>query len=92
MSHPLPLSPPQVTPLYLACFYNATNSALLLLSHGADPNNVPRYKDDGSVASSPLYLAALNNNIAVCRSLLASGAKQETAGSTWNNKYLALLQ
>ena len=77
----LPLSPPQVTPLYLACFYNATNSALLLLSLGADPNTVQRYKD-GRVASSPLYEAAGDNNLALCRSLLASGANQDAAGST----------
>ena len=76
-------SPPQVTPLFLACMFNATNSALLLLSLGADPNIVPRYKN-GSVASSPLYEAAYYNNPAVCRSLLASGAKQDAAGSTWN--------
>ena len=71
----------QVTPLMLACWYNATNSALLLLSLGADPNIVPRLTD-GSVVLSPLCLAAWNNNPAVCRSLLASGAKQDYAGST----------
>ena len=71
-----------MTPLYLACWDNATNSALLLLSLGADPNIVPRYEDDGSVASSPLYIAARHNNPAVCRSLLASGASLDAAGST----------
>ena len=74
-------SPPQVRPLFLACSLNATNSALLLLSLGADPNIVSRY---GSVVSSPLHRAAFNNNPAVCRSLLASGAKQDDAGWTWN--------
>ena len=80
MSH-LPPSPPQVTPLFLACYYNATNSALLLLSLGADPNIVPTF-EDGSVWVSPLHEAARNNNPAVCRSLLASGASQYAAGST----------
>ena len=71
-----------MTPLWLACYYNATNSALLLLSLGADPNIVSRWKRDGSVLYSPLYVAAQNNNPAVCRSLLASGATQDVAGST----------
>ena len=66
----------------LACEDNAPNSALLLLSLGADPNIVSRRKSDGSVISSPLYVAAYLNNAAVCRSLLASGAKQDDAGST----------
>ena len=78
----LPLSPPQVTPLWFACNCNATNSALLLLSLGADPNVVT--KQNGSLADSPLYQAAAYNNPAVCRSLLASGAKLDAAGSTWN--------
>ena len=70
-----------MTPLYLALEYNATNSALLLLSLGADPNIVPRY-EDGSVFVSPLWWAAYNNNPAVCRSLLARGAGLDDAGST----------
>ena len=70
-----------MTPLYLACESNATNSALLLLSLGADPNIVTR-DEDGSVFYSPLYQAANYNNPAVCRSLLASGASQDAAGST----------
>ena len=74
-------SSPQMTPLWLACNSNATNSALLLLSLGADPNIVERQKSDGSVLASPLCLAAYHNNLAVCRSLLASGAKMD-AGST----------
>ena len=82
VSEPLPLSPLQVTPLYLACLFNSTNSALLLLSIGADPNIVTRYKSHGRVDISPLYLAAYHNNPAVCRSLLASGATQDVAGST----------
>ena len=77
----LPLSPPQMTPLWLACANNATNSALLLLSLGADPNIVPR-RGNGSARVSPLCYAALYNNPAVCRSLLASGASQDDAGST----------
>ena len=71
----------QVTPLCLACWFNATNSALLLLSLGADPNIVPRFSD-GSEWSSSLYVAAYHNNPAVCRSLLARGASLEDAGST----------
>ena len=78
----LPPSPPQVTPLWLACWSNSTNSALLLLSLGADPNIVTRWKRGGGVTSSPLHQAAYYNNTAVCRSLLASGAKLDVAGST----------
>ena len=81
----LPPSPPQVTPLYLACRHNVTNSALLLLSLGAHHNPVLR-RYDGSVymSDSLLYQAVWNNNSAVCRSLLANGANQDYAGSTWN--------
>ena len=54
VSKPLPPSPPQVTPVYLACRLNhSTNSALLLLSHGANPNIVPRY--DGSVSTTSTF-------------------------------------
>ena len=71
-----------MTPLCLACEFNATNSALLLLSLGADPKIVPRDESDGSVGHSPLYQAADNDNAAVCRSLLASEASLDAAGST----------
>ena len=71
-----------MTPLWLACCFNVTNSALLLLTLGADPNIGTRRKSDGSVGLSPLHWAAYYNNPAVCRSLLASGAKLDVAGST----------
>ena len=61
-----------MTPLLLACWFEAWDSALLLLSRGADPNKAA-IDSDGDV-KTPLYEAAEYNSPAVCRSLLAKGA------------------
>ena len=73
-------TPPQVTPLFLACGFQAWNAALLLLSRGADPNKAGRYSN-GNV-ETPLYWAACSNSTAVCRSLLANGARLDKGGNT----------
>ena len=63
-----------MTPLNLACFFGAENEALLLLSRGADPNKLARWK---SGVSSPLCLAVLHGWTEVVRILLASGARTD---------------
>ena len=70
---PLPLFP-QVTPLFLACRLRAWDSALLLLSRGADPNKTARSKGE---VLSPLLFAAGFGSKKVCRRLLAAGARQD---------------
>ena len=70
--------PPQVTPLWLACYFFAEESALLLLNRGADPNKGAR-RSDGSVLT-PLFWAAFHNLTAVCKSLLARGARLDLGG------------
>ena len=70
-------TPPQATALWLACRLKAWDSALLLLSRGADPNKGAR-DSNGYVLTGPLQWAAFRNSTArdaVIRSLLASGAR-----------------
>ena len=61
--------------MYLACYLEAWDAALLLLSRGADPNKATRTRDGDLV--SPLYAAAWAGITAVCRNLLSSGARQD---------------
>ena len=65
---------PQVTPLCLACMSEAWDSALLLLDRGADPNKAISSREG---VISPLYFAARAGNLELCRSLIASGARQD---------------
>ena len=67
-----------MTLLYLACAFQAWDLALLLLSKGADPNKAAG-RSYGSVYT-PLYWAARYGSTEVCRSLLASGARQDIGG------------
>ena len=62
-----------MTPLCLACWFKAWDSALLLLSRGADPNKAAKWI--GGDVYTPLLLAAYLGSIEVCKSLLASGAR-----------------
>ena len=73
-------TPPQATPLFLACFCEAWDSALLLLSRGADPNKARR-GSNGDVLT-PLFWAAYNGSTVVCRRLLESGARLDLGEST----------
>ena len=57
VSLPAP-SPPQATPLWIACHFESWESALLLLSRGADPNRPAIYSVTGSFSLSPLHCAA----------------------------------
>ena len=57
----------------------AWDSALLLLSKDADPNKAAKWIDRIAVRT-PLYYAALRGSTKVCRSLLASGARQDIGG------------
>ena len=65
----------QVTPLMVACYAGNSKAAALLLSKGADPNKAARHSS-GNVRT-PLCYAALYGSTEVCRSLLASGARQD---------------
>ena len=81
-------TPPQVTPLWLACCFEAWDSALLLLSRGADPNKGARNRSGNvetplcrTVPQFPLSWTTISNwVIAVCRSLLARGARLDLGG------------
>ena len=67
----------QVTPLSLACYSKAWDSALLLLSKGADPNKAARTSNGDTY--TPLIVAISQGTTDICRSLLESGAG-ETPG------------
>ena len=72
-------TPPQVTPLWFACWCKAWDSAILLLSRGADPNKA---KWSGGYVLTPLYFAAMHGSTDVCRRLLESGARLDLGEST----------
>ena len=66
-----------MTPLYLACQVEAWDSALLLLNMNVDVNKAAKWYDE---VRTPLYMAAVGNSTAVCRSLLARGARLDIGG------------
>ena len=74
--------------MYLACYLEAWESALLLLSRGADPNKATR-GSDGTVLT-PLYAAAWSGTTAVCRSLLSSGARQDIGENLVDQTFCSL--
>ena len=80
--------PPQATPLFLSSVMENDQAALLLLNKGADPNKPAQQtftdldKDETVMYFTPLYELADRNredslSIAVVRSLLARGARQD---------------
>ena len=76
--HGLPYYFHEITPLWLACYFNVWDSALLLLRRGSDPNKAVRRDTDGrGYVRTPLYWAAVSGATVVCRSLLANGARQD---------------
>ena len=76
--HGLPYYFHEITPLWLACYFNVWDSALLLLRRGSDPNKaVSRNPDGRGYVRTPLYWAAVSGATVVCRSLLANGARQD---------------
>ena len=77
---------PQATPLWLACNSESWESALLLLSKGADPNLPAIWSGDGSV-TTPLFWAADEGSLETVRELLKRGARQD---SGWENHSLKL--
>ena len=72
---PPPPSPPQATPLFLACFAGHSKAALLLLSKVADPNKAAK-ENDGHVYT-PLYEAVSFGSIEIVKTLLERGARQD---------------
>ena len=72
-----PLTPYiQVTPLLYACSIQAWDIALLLLSKGADTNKAATYEAGNEY--TPLIFAIKYGSIDICRSLLESGARQDS--------------
>ena len=81
-----PPLPPQVTPLWLACWIGSETDnwdvALWLLSKGANPNKAAKLVSKDGVSQfnqvqTPLYWAVDGNSTEVVRSLLANGARQD---------------
>merc|ERR1712004_581770 len=71
----------EATPLYLACSLGSWESALLLLSRGADPNR-PAINSIGYLYS-PLYEAAHRGcgSLEIAQELLKNGARQDIGKS-----------
>lgn len=70
----------EATPLWLACNSESWESALLLLSKGADPNLPAIWSGDGSV-TTPLFWAADEGSLETVRELLKRGARQDSGES-----------
>ena len=82
-SSPL-LSPPQATPLWIACHFESWESAVLLLSRGADPNRPAISSEDGSdYAITPIWLAAWRGSLETVKELLKHGARLDRGGQNF---------
>ena len=62
------------TPLHLAAFFGAADSAELLLSHGADHRRIAR----NAMANTPLHAALAAKRLALVEMLLEHGADPST--------------
>ena len=72
----------QETPLYMACIHGDMEIVKILVEAGADLNETAVFKDGSN--TSPLWVAARNNHIELCRYLLSKGSRV-------NNGYSALM-
>ena len=72
----------QETALYTACVNGDLEIVKILVEAGADMNETAVFKDGSN--ASPLWVAARNNHLEVCRYLLSKGARV-------NNGYSALM-
>merc|ERR1719228_1599061 len=75
----------EVTPLWIACWFESWELAVLLLSRGADPNRPAIDSKDGSDhAITPLWMAACMGSLETVKELLKQGARldRDTGGST----------
>ena len=83
MSLPAP-SPPQATPLFIACWFGSWESVLPLLSRGADPNRPAISSEDGSdYAITPIWLAAWRGSLETVKELLRHGARLDRGGQNF---------
>ena len=80
-SSPL-LSPPQATPLWIACHFESWESAVLLLSKGADPNLPVICSTSGSL-TTPIWLAAWRGSLETVQELLKHGARLDRGGQNF---------
>ena len=77
-------SPPQVTPLWIACWFESWELAVLLLSKGADPNRPAIDSKDGSdYAITPLWMAACMGSLETVKELLKHGARLDRGGQNF---------
>ena len=81
MSLPAP-SPPQATPLFLACLNGVSELAVLLLSKGADPN-LPAINSKAGSLKTPLWFAAKGGALETVRELLRHGARLDRGGQNF---------
>ena len=72
----------QETPLYMACIHGDMDIVKILVEAGADINETAVFRDGSN--TSPLWVAARNNHIDLCRYLLSKGSRV-------NNGYSALM-
>ena len=74
-------SPPQVTPLWIACWFESWESAVLLLSRGADPN-LPSISSKYAL-TTPIWLAAWRGSLETVKELLRHGARLDRGGQNF---------
>ena len=70
------------TPLWIACWFESWESAVLLLSRGADPNRPAIDRRNGSL-TTPLWLAADLGSLETVKELLRHGARLDRGGQNF---------